>query len=188
MATVWPQYGTARAVLSVVVQAKRHAGLQLPRCRLCFPTKQDADDAAPFDLDATRDCFFSSRGGSSRFVLSCSPLDRDLLTPLAWAGHIGDATSAYHLEIISPPGLKIEPSRYGGEPWKRKIWAGGRVYRVCGSCKPHLLRLRACTYLYKMPASTSPSLTSGPERSTSSTRALLIRLQGPQVPSCYWLW
>ena len=78
-----PQYGTARAVLSVVVQAKRHAGLQLPRCRLCFPTKQDADDAAPFDLDATRDCFFSSRGGTSRFVLSCSPLDRDLLTPLA---------------------------------------------------------------------------------------------------------
>ena len=56
-----------------------------------------------------------------------------------------------------------------------------------------LTLLRACTfakpsYLYKMPASTSPSLTSGPERSGSSTRALLIRLQGPQVPSCYWLW
>jgi hypothetical protein len=75
-----PRYGTARAVLSVVVQAKRHAGWQLPRCRLCFPTKQDADDAAPFDLDATWDSFFSSRGGSSRFVLSRSPSDRDLLT------------------------------------------------------------------------------------------------------------
>lgn len=37
-----PRYGTARAVLSVVVQA----GLQLPRCRLCFPTKQDADDCS----------------------------------------------------------------------------------------------------------------------------------------------
>jgi len=64
-------HGTARRALFCRLLFK-HAGLQLPRCRLCFPTKQDADDAAPFDLDATRDSFFSSRGGSSRFVLSRS--------------------------------------------------------------------------------------------------------------------
>lgn len=88
-----------------------------------------------------------------------------------------------------PPALKIGPSRYGGSP------GGERYGQVAGSCKPHLLclpLLRACTsakpsYLYKMPASTSPSLTSGPECSASSTR-VLIRPQGPQVHSCYWLW
>ena len=36
------------------------------------------------------------------------------------------ATSACHLAIIPPPGLKIGPSRYGGEPWRGEIWAGGR--------------------------------------------------------------
>ena len=81
---------------------------------------------------------------------------------LAWAGTLEMATSAYHL-AVTPHGLKIGPSRYGGSPGGEKYW------RVAGSCKPHLLGLtllRACTcakpsYLYKMPASTSPFLTSG---------------------------
>ena len=98
--------------------------------------------AAPSDPDATRDSFFSSRGGSSRFVLSRSPSDQDLLTlHKVHNGESGQqdskscwreqdtlemATSAYHLAVITPPGLKIGPSRIRGGPWREEIWAGGR--------------------------------------------------------------
>lgn len=56
------------------------------------------------------------------------------------------ATSAYHLAAITPPGLKIGPSRIpgGGGP-------GGKRYgQVAGSCKPHLLSdPSTCMYLCK---------------------------------------
>jgi hypothetical protein len=90
------------------------------------------------------------------------------------------ATSAYHL-AVTPHGLKIGPSRYGGSPGGEKYW------RVAGSCKPHLLGL---TLVQSLPTCTKclrprrRSLRQG----ASSTRALLIRLQGPQAHSCYWLW
>ena len=110
---------------------------------------------------------------------------------LAWAGHIGDG----HQRLSSGSHHPTWPENWakshtGGSP-------GGKRYgQVAGNCKPHLLCLTLLhartfakpSYLYKMLASTSPSLTSGPERSASSTRALLIRLQGPQAHSCYWLW
>lgn len=54
------------------------------------------------------------------------------------------ATSAYHLAAITPPGLKIGPSRIRGSP-------GGKRYgQVAGSCKPHLLSdPSTCMYLCK---------------------------------------
>ena len=67
------------------------------------------------------------------------------------------ATSAYHLAVITPPGLKIGPSRIRGEPWREEIWAGGRQLQASSAlsgpstcmylCKAFLLVQNACVHV-----------------------------------------